>query len=203
MVFVTANGSKCGDMHEFEKLNNWSINIYELSFYQDSDKWKLNLIPTEISKNESNNFVDLLIYKNHYALVKKLHVFIGNHNKSFVCTRCLNSSTNENALINHKEKCGKDNICNIRTSSESHPYWKKQFHRNPLYFRINADFEADNEINGSNVGDKTTNIYKKNPVFNGYYIISELEGVLESGYNESPLGYDNVDWFVNEVVKLE
>ena len=40
----------------------------------------------------------------------------------------------------------------------------------------------------------------KNPVLNGYYIISELEDVLESG---SPLGYDNVDWFVNEVIKLE
>ena len=30
-----------------------------------------------------------------------------------------------------------------------------------------------------------------------------MENVLESGYYESPLGYDNVDWFVNEVIKLE
>ena len=30
-----------------------------------------------------------------------------------------------------------------------------------------------------------------------------MEDVLESGYYESPLGYDNVDWFVNEVIKLE
>ena len=56
-----------------------------------------------------------------------------------------------------------------------------------------ADFEADNEIYGSNVGLKTINFYKQNPVLNGYYIISELEDVLESGYYESPLGYDNVD----------
>ena len=27
--------------------------------------------------------------------------------------------------------------------------------------------------------------------------------VLESGYYDSPLGYDNVDWFVKEVIKLE
>ena len=69
--------------------------------------------------------------------------------------------------------------------------------------RIIADLEADNEIDGSNIGNKTTNIYKQNPVLNGYYIISELEDVLESGYYESPLGYDNVDWFVKEVIKLE
>ena len=28
-----------------------------------------------------------------------------------------------------------------------------------------------------------------------------MEDVLESGYYESPLGYDNVDWFVKEVIK--
>ena len=29
--------------------------------------------------------------------------------------------------------------------------------------------------------------------------MSELEDVLESGFYESPLGYDNVDWFAKEV----
>ena len=30
-----------------------------------------------------------------------------------------------------------------------------------------------------------------------------MEDVLESGYYESPLGYDNVNWFVKENIKLE
>ena len=80
---------------------------------------------------------------------------------------------------------------------------KKHFHKNPLYFRIIADFEVDNEVDGSNKGNKTTNIYKQNPVLNGYYIISDLEDVLKIGYYESPLRYDNVDWFVKEIIKLE
>ena len=143
------------------------------------------------------------MYKNHYALIKKLNVFLGDHHKNFICRRCLSSYTCENALINHKEKCGDDNICTIRTSNESHLFWKKHFHKNPLYFRIYADFEAANEVDNSNVGDKTTNIYKQNPVLNGFYIISELEDVLESGYYESPLGYNNVAWFVKEVIELE
>ena len=201
--FDFTNGFKCSDVHRFNELNNLSVNVYELNFYQDDDKWKHNLIPTEISKNESDNVVDLLIYKNHYALIKKLHVFLGDHHKSFVCRRCLNSYTCENALINHKEKCGDYNICTIRTSNESHLYWKKHFHKNPLYFRIIADFEADNEIDVSKIGNKTTNIYKQKPVLIGYYIISELEDVLKSDYYESPLGYDNIDWFVKEVMKLE
>ena len=156
-----------------------SVNIYELNFYQDGEKWKHNLIPIEISKNESDRVVDLLIYKNHYALIKKLHVILGDH-KSFVCRRCLNSCTNENALTNHKEKCGDDNICTIRTSNESHLYWKKHFQKNPIYFRIIADFEADNEVDGSSLENKTKNNYKQNPVLNGYHIIFELEDVLQN-----------------------
>ena len=125
--FNFTNGFKCSDVHRFNELNNLSVNIYELNLYQDGDKWKHNLIPIEISKNESDNVIDLLIHKNHYALIKKLHVFLGNHNKSFVCRRCLNSYTCENALIIHKEKCRDDNICTIRTSNESHLYWNKTF----------------------------------------------------------------------------
>ena len=30
-----------------------------------------------------------------------------------------------------------------------------------------------------------------------------MEDVLESGNYESPLGYNNVDWYVNGVIKLE
>ena len=30
-----------------------------------------------------------------------------------------------------------------------------------------------------------------------------MEDVLESGDYESFLGYDNVDWFVNDIIKLE
>ena len=33
--------------------------------------------------------------------------------------------------------------------------------------------------------------------------MSELEDVLKSDYYKSPLGYNNVDWFVDEVIKLE
>ena len=65
-----------------------------------------------------------------------------------------------------------------------------------------ADFEADNEKKDIVVGKRNTNIYKQNPVINGYYYISELD-VLKSGYYQSPLSYNNVDWIDNQVIKLE
>ena len=186
-----------------KKINKLYDNIFELNFYQDKNKWKHNLIPIEISRNDSDKVIDLLIYKNHYALIKKLNIFLGDHHKNFLCRRCLSSNTCENMLKIHKPKCENNDISTIRTSPESHHHWKKPFHKNPFYFRIYADFEADDEKDNTIIGNKTTNIYKQIPVLNGYRIESELEDVLQSGYYKSPLGKHNVDWFVNEVKKLE
>ena len=201
--FDFSNGFKCSDVHKFNELNNLSVNIFELIFYQDQNQWKHKLIPIEISKNNSDRVIDLAIYKNHYILIKKLDVFLGDHNKKYICRRCLSSYTSENMLSKHKSKCENNDITSIKTSNKSHLHWEKHFHKNPLYFRIYADFEADNEKDDSVVGNKTINIYKQNPVLNGYHVVSELEDILKSDYYQSPLGYNNVDWFVDEIIKLE
>ena len=197
--FDFSKGFKCSDVHIFNELNNLSANIFELNFYQDQSQWRHKLIPIEVSKNNSDKVVDLAIYKNHYVLIKKLDVFLGDHNKKYICRRCLSSYTRENMLMKHKPKCENNDITTMKTSSESHIHWKKHFHKNPLCFRVYGDFEADNEKDNSIIGNKTFNIYKQNPALNGYHIVSELEDVLKSGYYKSPLGYDNVDWFVDGV----
>ena len=76
-------------------------------------------------------------------------------------------------------------------------------HKIPLYFGKIAVFEADNEIEHSkSVCNKTANIFQRNPICNGCYIVSELIDVLQKGYQKSP-GYDNIVWFVDEVISLE
>ena len=195
--FDFTNGFRCSDVCRFEKLNNLSINIYELGFDQNKHK----LIPVEISKNESDKIIDLLIYKNHYVLNKKLNVFIGKHDCKYICRKCLNSYTTHSMLVKHKKLC-KENQ-QIKTSPNSHIYWNKYFEKNKLYFRVYADFEADNKKEDTIIGDKTTNIYKQEPVCNGYYIKSEFKDVLKSGDHKSPLGHENVNWFVDEIVRLE
>ena len=97
-------GFKCSDVHRFKELNNISINIYEINFNQDQNKWKHKLKSIEISKNESDRVIDISIYKNHYSLNKKLNVFLGDRQKFFICRRCLNSYTSENMLEIHKPK---------------------------------------------------------------------------------------------------
>ena len=191
--FDFTNGFKCSDVHIFNELITLSVNIFELNFYQDQTQWKHKLKPIEISKNNSDRVIDLAIYNKRYVLIKKVDVFSGDHNKKFICRQCLSSYTSENMLTKHKQKCGKDNNTTIKTSNKSHLHCKKHFHKNPLFFRIYADFEADNEKDNSVVGNKTTYIYKQNPVLNGSHIVSELEDISKSDYYKSPLFYNNVD----------
>ena len=102
---------------------------------------------------------------------------------------CLNSHKCQNMLIEHKDKCKqKQEITTITTSDETHLYWKNHFQKNPSCFWIIADFESVNEIDNSSIGNKIINLYKQNAVFNGYYIVSELDDFLKMGYYESPLG---------------
>ena len=63
---------ECSYIHKIEKINNLSLNVFELNFYQVGNEWKPNLIPTEISKNGSDNVIDLLKCKNLNALIKNL-----------------------------------------------------------------------------------------------------------------------------------
>ena len=120
--FDFIDGFKCSDVHKFEKLNNFSINIFDLYFYRDQNKKKHKLRPIEFSRNDSDSVIDLLFYKNHHALIKKLNVFLGDHHKTFICRRCLNSNTSESMLMLHKPKCENNDITTIRTSSDSHLY---------------------------------------------------------------------------------
>ena len=70
--------------------------------------------------------------------------------------------------IKHKQRCEQREITAIKTSNESQLFSRKHFRKSSIIFRIYADFGADNEIDKSSVGKKTTKIYKQNPVCNDY-----------------------------------
>ena len=122
--FDLTNGFKWSQLQKFEKLNYLSFNIFELNVYQDKNKWKHKLIPIEISKNESDKVIELLLYKNHCAPIKKFNIFLGDHNENFICRRCWYAYKMENMLTLHQSKCENYDINTFRTSSETHFHWK-------------------------------------------------------------------------------
>ena len=151
------------------------------------------------SQNETE--IGLKIYKIHYVLIKKLHIFIGNSKCKFICRKCLSCFEYEHALKKYKERCEQQDFTAIRLSIDKHLAWKKHYQKVPL-FTVYADFECNNEIDNSTISEKTTNINRQNLYCNRYCIVSDLPEVLASEY-KYVFGHDKVDWFVDEIIKLE
>ena len=117
-------------------------------------------------------------------------------------------------LIEHKQSWEQHGIRALKTSKESHLYWEKYFHKNPVFRRIYADFEVDNEVDASfansslcdyssSICTKRFNTYEQNPICNGYYIRSQVNNILQSGSYEINQGYIIVELFVDEVIEPE
>ena len=200
-----SNGMKITDIDKFENLNNQlSINVFEYTTDEDND---YKLVPLYISKNiENRRIVDLILYKNHFILLKKLHVFIGKYDNSFVCRNCLSSYTVQSKLITHKILCGNKNKSVYIPSKETHVKWNKYYQKMPIYSIIIADFEARNEpiINQDNVVSKTIDICQQIPTCNGFYVINKINDMpIKMDYYKSTFGENNVKWFLNKINNIE
>ena len=199
------NGMRIIDIPKFENLNNQlSINVFEYSKEEDND---YKLFPLYISNNiENRRIIDLILYKNHYILLKKLHVFIGKHDSSYICRSCLSSYTVQSELTTHKRLCGIKNKSVYIPAKESHVMWNKYYQKMPIYSIIIADFEARNKpiINQDNDISKTIDICEQIPVCNGLYIINRIDDLpIEPGYYKSSFGVNNVKWFLSKINNIE
>ena len=168
---------------------------------------KITIINLYISKNiENRRIIDLILYKNHYILLQKLHVFIGKHDCSYVCRNCLSSYSIQSELTTHKKICGIKNTFVYIPCKESHVKWDNYYQKVPIYSMIIADFEARNEpiINQNNQHSKTIDICKQIPCCNGFYVINKLNDLaIEMGYYKSPFGQNNIKRFLNKINNIE
>ena len=200
-----SNGMKITDIDKFENLNDHlSINVFEYTTDDDND---YKLVPLYISKNvENRRIIDLILYKNHYILLKKLHVFIGKQDNIYVCRNCLNSYSVQSELITHKILCGNKKKSVYIPSKESHVKWNKYYQKMPIYSTIIADFEARNEpiINQDNVLSKTIDVCQQIPCCNGLYVINNINDMpIKMDYYKSTFGENNIKWFLNKINSIE
>ena len=94
---------KLGDIAKFEKMNNLTVNVFGMESYSKP-------YPMYISKNfkeQSKKHVNLLLYKNHYILIRNLSTFIRPYfwkRCRYFCHKCLNSFTNPLKYKDHYEQ---------------------------------------------------------------------------------------------------
>ena len=81
--FDFTNGFRCSDVHKFNEINNLSVNIFEIIFYQNQNKWRHKSIPFDISKNESDRVVDLNNLQNSLYSHQKIKCILGRSSQNF------------------------------------------------------------------------------------------------------------------------
>ena len=95
--------------NNIEKIEDiLEINICILSADENN-----NVFPMFSSENNYKNDLNLFYYKDHICLIKDLNKHLHrnnkNKNKTYFCSRCLNSFTSDENLNNHKNLCLKYN----------------------------------------------------------------------------------------------
>ena len=99
------------------KINKNNIkkieNILEINICILSADKNNNVLPMFSSENNYKNDINLFYYKDHICLIKDLNKYLyrnnRNKNKTYFCSRCLNSFISEENLNNHKNLCLKYN----------------------------------------------------------------------------------------------
>ena len=177
---------KVKDIPKFENLNNLNINVFELTGNV--------LTPIHVNKNYLQPQIDLLLYQNHYCLITRLHCLINkDSHMRWVCRRCLTAFSSQPVLIDHMERCIKQQPTKITFSWKDQLKFEDYHMKVPVPIRVYADFECINQPqNIPNV------LFKQIPIAVGYYVISPF-----GNYYYSYFGIDCTTWFVNRMVTLE
>lgn len=141
------------DINIFELNNNLTVNVY---YYNESCKSINILYPKTNREIDKERHVNLLLYREHYCLIRNLNRLFSNytegHNKTYVCEGCGSAMfSRESALEKHKMDCGKGNYMLPKTN-----YLEFKNYQNTIEvpFVIYSDFESyfevlenDNELN--------------------------------------------------------
>ena len=181
---------KIKDIPKFENLNNLNVNVFELT--------KTVLTPIHINTNYDQPQIDLLLYQNHYCLITKLHCLLNkDSHMKWVCRRCLTAFSSQPVLLDHIDRCQKQQPTNITFSWKDHLKFEDYHMKVPVPIRVYADFECINQPTDDREAAPKV-LYKQIPIAVGFYIISPFGNNYSSYFGESC-----VTWFVNEMLTLE
>ena len=152
---------------KFERLNKLNIRGHGINVFELTGNV---LTPIYINENYKQPQIDLMLYKNHYCLITKLHCLINkNSHMKHVCRRCLTAFSSQLVVFDHMERCINQQPTNITFSKKEHLKFEDHHLKLPLPIRVYADFEGINQPT-----DDPKVLFKQIPIAVGYYISSPI-----------------------------
>ena len=181
---------KVKDIPKFERLNKLNIRGHGINVFELTGNV---LTPIYFNENYNQPQIDLVLYKNHYCLITKLHCLINkDSHMKHVCRRCFTAFYSNDVLNNHIERCKNQQPTKITFSWENQLKFEDYYMKVPVPIRVYADFECiiqpqkDPEV-----------LFKQFPIAVRYYLISPFESKYYSYF-----GTDCTKWFVNKMLTL-
>jgi hypothetical protein len=201
---------KITDVPKFEKLNNRSINVFTCT--------KKGVVqPLYLSNKDYQNAVDLLLYNQHYALIKnfnRLNSNKTNHKEvKYICKRCMTHFQSQNKLDDHVKDCENFDYTKIVMPKEEDKFYKFKNYNKTMRvpFSIHCDFEClTAQVIGCNKENQKTTKYQNHiPSQVGMVLVSDdkdfqIEPFFYSGENAHDVLLQKLaDWQPMIVEKLK
>ena len=134
---------KVKDIPKFERLNKLNIRGHGINVYELTGNV---LTPICINENYKQPQIDLILYKNHYCLITKLHCLINKESHmKHVCRRCFAAIFSNEVLNIHIERCINQQPTNITFSWKNQLKFEDYYMKVPVPIRVYADFECINQ----------------------------------------------------------
>ena len=75
LALIFQKNSKCDGVHRLGNKNIFSKAVFGLNYYRVRKKWKHKIIPIELSENDSDGVVGLLIFLNFFQVPFKNKIY--------------------------------------------------------------------------------------------------------------------------------
>ena len=189
---------KISQISNFERINKLKINVYG---------YKHNIFPIYRSKFTYSKELDLLMYRNHYFLIKSFNRLL--HEKHGIhkfCKNCLLGFARQSTLDAHEQRCLKNAPQKITLPNEYTKFLKFTAWQKLLFhpFCLYADFECltkkvcQVEPNEKLSYSMNTQIHK--PACYSLVLIDDKRNIV---YHKAYFGEDSVENFILSLKAIE
>ena len=182
---------KIQDLNKIENLLETNVYVYTC------DKNLKNKVPIYKSDKNYNQFIDLLIFENHFMNIKRIDLFFNPDlkNKKFFCHSCSNSFFSEIKYTDHLKFCETNKPMILLPSKNEYLEFKN------LKNTIQHNFIAFVDIE-SYMKYQDKNIYEHKHLMSGYYL-----HCLDKKYSKKVQLFDKLEDFrdnlINELDHIE
>jgi hypothetical protein len=176
---------------------NIRFNIYGYS----KEIYEPLVFPVYISKRKAKHTIKILLYENHYYLIKNFNRLIGSYQSNYhhFCYNCLSGFRTLNGLENHIKNCKHFKPTAIEMPQEKEFSFEQYNYMYKFPYVMFADFESILVKENIKLSNKTKLIQKHKAC--GYALII-IKGNSNIYHKESYRGEDCISVFLSKLKKI-